>query len=309
MTESVTPTARRERPRGPIATPETASLSHEERKSVTHGGFWIPERERRVYQEALETLNAAGVPYIVSGLYAVYEYTGIYRETKDLDLFFEPGRVVEAAEVLKAAGFETRLEQVHWLGKAFKDGVQIDLIYGIGNGLFLIDEGWYRNSRPGLLAATPVRVAPPEELIFHRLFISERHRWDMSDVAHLILMRGHELDWDRLVQRTGDHWRLLLAQIVLFDYVYPGYRDRVPEEIRGALLEREKNEVQPVDDSAAFRGTLLSRFSFSIDVNEWGLRDLRTEAIALTRLLPVIQEIRDAHVWDSQETATDADGN
>lgn len=304
MTESGTPTTRRERPRGPIATPETASLSHEERKSVTHGGFWIPERERRVYQEALETLNAAGVPFIVSGLYAVYEYTGIYRETKDLDLFFEPGRVVEAAEVLKAAGFETRLEQVHWLGKAFKDGVQIDLIYGIGNGLFLIDEGWYRNSRPGLLAATAVRVAPPEELIFHRLFISERHRWDMSDVAHLMLMRGHELDWKRLVQRTGDHWRLLLAQIVLFDYVYPGYRDRVPEDIRIALLQRAQTEMQ-LDDNAAFRGTLLSRFSFSIDVNEWGLRDLRTEAIAATRLLPVIREIGDAHVWDSQE----ADGN
>src|SRR5688500_13779874 len=287
MADTGTPTVRRERPQGPIPTPETASLSHEERKSLTHGGFWIPERERRVYQEALTALNAAGVQYIVSGLYAVYEYTGIYRETKDLDLFFDPGRVVEAARVLKAAGFETRLEQVHWLGKAFKDGVQVDLIYGIGNGLFLIDEGWYRPARPGLRAAHPVRDAPAAALIFHRLFISERHRWDMSDVAHLILMRGQELDWDRLVQRTGDHWRLLLAQMVLFDYVYPGYRDRVPEEVRDGLLERAMKDDDPIHDSGAFRGTLVSRFSFSIDVNEWGLRDLRTEAITATRLLPV----------------------
>lgn len=301
MNGSAMPTARREPPRGPLPTPETASLSHEERKSVTHGGFWIPERERRIYREALEVLNGAGIPFIVSGLYAVYEYTGIYRETKDLDLFFEPGRVVAAAEALKQAGFETALEQVHWLGKAFKDGVQVDLIYGIGNGLFLIDEGWYRHSRPGLLAATTVRIAPPEELIFHRLFISERHRWDMADVAHLILMRGPELDWERLVQRTGDHWRLLLAQIVLFDYVYPGYRDRVPEVIRDALLERGRLEREEPDDAAAFRGTLLSRFSFSIDVNEWGLRDLRTEAVTATRTLPVIEEIRSADVWDSQE--------
>ena len=57
----------------------------------------------------------------------------------------------------------------------------------------------------------------------------------------------------------------------------------------------------PIHDSAAFRGTLVSRFSFSIDVNEWGLRDLRTEAITATRLLPVIQEIGAADVWDSQE--------
>lgn len=300
MTE-IEATARRERPAGPLPTPETAALSHEERKSVTHGGFWIPERERRVYREALETLNASGIPFIVSGLYAVYEYTGIYRETKDLDLFFAPADVVPAAEVLRDAGFRTELAQVHWLGKAFKDDVQIDLIYGIGNGLFLIDEGWYRHARPGLLAATPVRIAPPEELIFHRLFISERHRWDMSDVAHLILMRGQELDWERLVDRTGDHWRLLLAQIVLFDYVYPGYRDRVPEDIRDRLLDRGRSDPQPLDDPQAFRGTLLSRFSFAIDVNEWGLRDLRTEAIAATRLLPVIEEIRTADVWDGQD--------
>lgn len=299
MTEAAKTTSRRERPPEPVATPETASLSHEERKSVTHGGFWIPEREREVYRFALEKLNEAGVQYTVSGLYAVYEYTGIYRETKDLDLFFDPGRVVQAAEVLKSVGFETHIEQVHWLAKAFRDGVQIDLIYGIGNGLFLIDEDWYRHSRPGLLAATPVRIAPPEELIFHRLFISERHRWDMSDVSHLILMRGHELDWDRLVRRTGDHWRLLLAQIVLFDYIYPGYRGRVPEEVRSGLLRRAADD-EHVDDSAAFRGTLLSRFSFSIDVNEWGLRDLRTEAIAASRMLPVIEQIRNANVWDAR---------
>ena len=69
-------------------------LTPEERKSLTHGDFWIPDEEREVYKRALEALNAAGVPYVVAGAYAIYEHTGIYRKTKDLDLFFEPSAVV-----------------------------------------------------------------------------------------------------------------------------------------------------------------------------------------------------------------------
>ena len=83
---------------------EAGPLTKEERKSLTHGEFWIPEHERVVYQGALRALNRAGVPFVVSGLYAIYEYTGIYRQTKDLDLFFVPGDVVAAARVLKEAG-------------------------------------------------------------------------------------------------------------------------------------------------------------------------------------------------------------
>jgi hypothetical protein len=193
-------------------------LNAEEQKSVTHGEFWIPEEERKAYKLALHTLNLAGVPYVVAGLYAIHHYTGIYRETKDLDLFVEPVRLIEAATVLKAAGFQVKLENPHWLAKALLDGHQVDLIFGMGNGLSFIDQDWYRYSRAAILAGEQVRVAPPEDLLWHRLFVSERHRSDMSDAVHLIMCRGSELDWARVLQRVGNEWRLLLAQIHLFDF-------------------------------------------------------------------------------------------
>jgi hypothetical protein len=286
----------------PTPDPKLASLSGEERKSVTHGEFWIPEREREVYRIAMSALERAGVPFIVSGLYAIYEYTGIYRQTKDLDLFFEPGRVIEAARVLKSEGFELHLEESHWLAKAMHGDKQIDLIYGMGNGVALIDADWYRHSRPGILAGMPVRVSPPEDLIWHRLFVSERHRFDMSDVLHLILCRGDELDWDRLIERVHEHWRLLLAQIHFFDYAYPGHRGRVPQRVRDTLTQRAAEET-PTDDRTICNGTLISRFSFSIDVNEWGFRNLREEAVAASKMLPVIQEIAASDVWTSRRAA------
>ena len=103
-------------------------LTPEERKSLTHGDFWIPENEREIYRRALEAVNAADVPYVVAGAYAIYEYTGIYRKTKDLDLFFEPQYVVAAAQALRTAGFETRLEDAHWLAKATIGETFVDLI-------------------------------------------------------------------------------------------------------------------------------------------------------------------------------------
>jgi hypothetical protein len=178
-------------------------LTPEERKSLTHGDFWIPEAEREVYKRALEALNAANVPFVVAGAYAIYEHTGIYRQTKDLDLFFQPSAVVPAARALREAGFVTRLEDEHWLAKATMGEHFVDLIYGMGNGIAFIDEGWINNSHQGILAASPVRIAPAEELIWHRLFISERHRHDMSDIVHLILCMGDTLDWRTALARTG----------------------------------------------------------------------------------------------------------
>src|SRR5262249_8831773 len=156
--------------------------------------------------------------------------------TKDLDLFFEPSAVVPAARALRKAGFVTQLEDPHWLAKATAGDYFVDLIYGMGNGVALIDDGWIRYSRESILAACSVRIAPAEELIWHRLFINERHRHDMSDIVHLILCLGHTLDWERLVSRVGPHWPLLLAQILMFSYVYPGYRTNVPAWVTERLL-------------------------------------------------------------------------
>jgi hypothetical protein len=283
--------------------PSMRNLSKEERKSVTHSEFWIPEAEREIYKRALAALNAAGVPYVVAGAYAIYEHTGIYRQTKDLDLFCEPAAVVRAMEVLKAAGFRTRLEQSHWLAKALDDPYFIDIIYGMGNGLALIDEDWYRYSKPAILAATPVRVAPPEELLWHRLFIGERHRQDMADIAHLLLTMGHQMDWNRLLAKTGEHWPLLLAQLQIFRYVYPGYHAQVPTWVLKELLDRAQRDAL-VDPEAArehdtTRGTLISRFSFAIDVNEWGFRDLRAEYTARMKSHPAILALEASPVWDS----------
>jgi hypothetical protein len=280
------------------------NLSKEEQKSITHGGFWIPEVEREIYKRALNALNEAGVPYVVAGAYAIYEHTGIYRQTKDLDLFCEPEAVIPAMTALRAAGFRARLEQSHWLAKALDEVHFLDIIYGMGNGLALIDRDWFKHSTRAKLAATDVRVAPVEELIWHRLFISERHRQDMADIAHMILCKGHQMDWRRLIDKTGEHWPLLLSQVMMFRYVYPGYSDQVPAWVLDELLENartaSRNRPAEGDARVVTRGTLISRFSFTIDVNEWGFHDQREELIRRMEQHPAVTALVASDVWDER---------
>jgi len=274
------------------------NLTKEEKKSVTHGDFWVPEQEREVYKRALRALNERGIPYVVAGAYAIHEHTGIYRETKDLDVFVEPEHTVEAARVLRDAGFTTRLEQPHWLAKVFDGEPFVDLIFGMGNGLALIDAGWYQNSHPAILAATPVRVAPAEELLWHRLFIHERHRQDMGDIVHLIACVGQAMSWERLLERVAEHWPLLLAQIQIFQYVYPEIDGAVPRWVLEELLARADAEARrPRSGDRVTRGTLISRFSFNIDVTEWGFRDEREESVRRRELHPAIRAIAASDVW------------
>jgi hypothetical protein len=67
------------------------------------------------------------------------------------------------------------------------------------------------------------------------------------------------------------------------------------------LLGRARaEEERPRTDERVTQGTLISRFSFTIDVHEWGFRDLRAEHVAAMERKPVVREIACSDVWDER---------
>jgi hypothetical protein len=62
------------------------------------------------YGEILQALEASNIPFLVGGAYAFHRYTGIGRDTKDLDIFVRRQDYDHICAVLMQAGYDTELQ-------------------------------------------------------------------------------------------------------------------------------------------------------------------------------------------------------
>jgi hypothetical protein len=229
-----------------------------------------------LYGTALARLAESGVPFLVGGAFALERYTGIARDTKDLDVFVRPRDLDAALAELRALGCRTKVPFPHWLAKAVTAEDVIDFIFSSGNGIARVDDGWFEHAVDAKIFDVPVKLCPPEETIWSKALIMERERFDGADVAHLIRALGPGLDWHRLLRRFGPHWRVLLSHLVLFGFIYPGERWRIPAGVMRELTDRLIAEVDARGhDERLCCGTLLSRAQYLPDVKIWGYRDAR----------------------------------
>ena len=246
----------------------------------------IPPAQRAIYTRAMASLNEAAVPYLVSGALAVHHYTGLWRHTKDLDLFLCPDDRDAALLTLANAGYRVEITAGHWLAKAFMDDMLVDLISGTGNWLVPVDESWFAHADEAEILGISCRVIGITELIWVKAYVAGRERFDGADIAHLIRRGRERIDWRRLLDRFGDHWELLLLYLNYFRFVYPEHRDAVPDRVVEELLGRLQADLrQPAAPEVAFRGPLLDRYAYLVDMEEWSEPDPRVE-IARERNLP-----------------------
>jgi Nucleotidyl transferase of unknown function (DUF2204) len=230
---------------------------------------------RDFYCRVMHELDARAIPFLVGGAYAFERYTGIGRHTKDFDVFVHPRDVERALAMLATAGCHTDLSFPHWLAKARCGDDVVDLIFSSGNGVALVDEGWFRHGVPETVLGVAVRLIPPEEMIWSKAFVMERERYDGADVAHLLRACADTLDWPRLVGRFGPNWRVLLHHLVVFGFIYPSERARVPAAVMRELMGRLDTELTRPARERACQGTLISRAQYLVDVEQWGYTDPR----------------------------------
>lgn len=242
----------------------------------------VSDESAEVYTRAVKALRGAGVRFLIGGAYALTQYTGVQRRTKDLDVFCHPSEAERILDVLAQAGFQTTLPYPHWLGKAYSGKDYIDVIFSSSNGIAVVDEEWYTHAVQGEIFGLPVWFCPPEETIWSKAWVMDRERFDGADIAHLLRACGECMDWNRLMRRFGpEHWQVLLFHILHFGFVYPNERPKVPEGTMRTLLGRLACDVAggAFSTDAAVericRGTLFSGEQYRIDVEKWGYEDAR----------------------------------
>jgi len=237
----------------------------------------LSDQTRQFYLDSMKVLDEAGIEFLVGGAYSLAHYAGVVRHTKDFDIFVRKTDLARARGAFERAGYRTELVFPHWLGKAFKPRSEdfIDIIFSSGNGLCDVDDVWFDHAVNGTALDQPARLVPAEEIIWTKAFIQERERFDGADIAHLVLARGPELDWDRLKRHFRGHEQVLLAHLVLFTYIYPTERQQIPWPVMEELMQRVRDQRPP--DERICRGTTISRAQYLADIREQGFVDSRLE--------------------------------
>jgi hypothetical protein len=237
----------------------------------------VPPVTAAFYRRALQLLVDAEVPFLVGGAFAHACFTGIRRSTKDLDLFIRRQDYERVASLMQAEGWRAELTYPHWLAKVYAGEDFIDLIFNSGNGVAPVDDRWFQGNAQAEVLGVPVLVANVEDGLLSKAFIMERERYDGADVAHLLQASAEHLDWEGLLQRFGAHWRVLLAHLTLFGYIYPGERHRVPRWVMDTLIAHlcAESSHPPAQDPHVCAGTLLSREQYLHDIEQLGYVDGR----------------------------------
>lgn len=243
---------------------------------ATEGDDAAENTGKDFYFRVLIAMDEAKIPFLIGGAYALDRYTGIYRDTKDLDLFIHPGDRERALRALSAVGCKTELTFPHWLGKAYCGEYFADLIFSSGNGTARVDDLWFKHAVDADLLGVPIKLCPVEETIWSKSFVMERERYDGADIAHLLRACAPKLDWPRLLWRFGRHWRVLYSYLVLFGFIYPSHRTDIPAWVVHELSQKlEQEATTPPPTDSVCQGTLLSREQFLIDIQQWGYKDAR----------------------------------
>ncbi len=229
------------------------------------------KKSRAFYSEALQLLRESGINFMLGGGFAFFKYTGIYRDTKDLDIFCKPSEYPSILKFFADKGFDTQLTDVRWLAKIFKDEYFIDIIFDTVNNICRVDDTWYEHASEGEFAGEKVKFIAAEELIWCKIYVQNRERFDGSDVNHIILKYGKQLDWKRLLFRLDQHWHLLLSQILNFQFVYPSdFHEIIPRWLFEELMKRAHEQYDlPAPLEKVCRGPVIDQTQYSVDIKEW----------------------------------------
>src|SRR3954469_21083900 len=87
-----------------------------------------PPEAEAFYCEVLQLMAESGIPFLVSGTYALASYTGLDRPTKDVDVFAKAGDALKMLHHVKEHGFDVEIVDERWLARITRGELFVDII-------------------------------------------------------------------------------------------------------------------------------------------------------------------------------------
>jgi hypothetical protein len=226
------------------------------------------------YREALQLLQESGAQYMLGGAFAIFHHTGIFRNTKDLDVFCPASEYPKILKYFASKGFHTELTDIRWLAKIFKGDYYIDILFDTPNSVCHIDDEWLQRAQQDDFMGFTIKILSPEELVWCKIYVQNRERFDGADINHVLLKQGKNLDWKWLARKMDLHWHLLLSQLLSFQFVYPSeFHSIIPKWLFDELLAKAAEQYElPAPVEKVCRGPVIDQTQYEIDIREWGYK-------------------------------------
>ena len=238
-------------------------MGHQQGNSSDHSdAAWadlITPDEWRVYKSALDSVRQAGARFMLGGAFGLAVYTNRWRDTKDLDLLVLPADREKIVKALTDSGFADLHERQPydrgWIYRSIRDEFIVDVIWQMANRRAQVDENWFAHATRFELHSQELEIVPPEELLWHKLYVLQRERCDWPDVLNLLRTTSAKLDWKRLLERVGADAPLLAALLQVFIWLCPGRAKEIPPWVHqklglpapnGSILE-DKERISLLD--------------------------------------------------------------
>lgn len=196
---------------------------------------YIAPQRWQVFRDAIRAADAYGVRFAIGGGLAVSLYTGLWHSPHDLDLLVVPNDRERMIAALQSAGLADYYVHApydrNWIYRSHHGEAVVDVIWALANGIGDADETWVTAGPRTELGDVTVRLVPPEELIWSKLYVVQGTRCDWPDIVNLLFATGLTLDWDHLIERcaaNGDE-KLLASVLQLFAWIAPGRAHAFPE--------------------------------------------------------------------------------
>ena len=222
-----------------------------------------PPEAEAFYSEVLQLMAKSEIPFLVSGTYALASYTGIDRPTKDVDVFAKAGDALRLLSYFRDHGFSVETVDERWLNRITRGELFVDIITNMPTVTTHVTDDWFVDAPEAELFGAKVRLVPPTQFIWSKIFVADHHRYDGADVAHMILKCHDRVDWKMLLSHMELYWEVLLIALLNFRFIYPS-----------ELIERLNDQmmVKPPGKRVC-RGRIFSPRDYSIDVDKWGFSE------------------------------------
>ncbi len=199
----------------------------------------IPAEDWAVYHRVIAAAREQAIPFAVGGAFGFAAYSGLWRNTKDLDLYVLPHDRERMIAVVSDCGLADYYGELpydrRWIYRSHIKDIIVDIIWAMANHRAVVDESWIFGGAEVDIRGERLCAIAAEKVLWNKLYIVQRERCDWPDTLNLIYAHGPALDWEDVLRCLGEDAPLLAGALSMFGWLAPGRAQDLPAWLWGRL--------------------------------------------------------------------------